>query len=71
MGATYAAQNEKKDHNYVTSYSSRGPSSGRIKPDVCMVGTMKSAQSLSASDCHNSCNNHDDVVTMRGTYPPT
>ena len=71
VGATYAPQSERKDHSYVASYSSRGPSSGRIKPDVCMVGTMKSAKSLSATDCGNSCNNHDDVVFLHGTYPFT
>lgn len=69
VGATYAPEGEKKDHTYVASYSSRGPSSGRIKPDICMVGTMTSAKSLSKTDCKNSCTNHDDVVSMKGTYP--
>lgn len=68
VGATYSYQ-DRSGIDYVTDYSSRGSQTGRLKPDVCSVGTMMSAQSLSPRDCGTSCNNHDGVVSMQGTYP--
>ena len=68
VGATYSYQ-DRSGIDYVTEYSSRGSQTGRLKPDVSSVGTMMSAKSLSPRDCGTSCNNHDGVVSMQGTYP--
>ena len=68
VGATYSYE-DRNGIEYVTDYSSRGAQTGRLKPDMCSVGTMMSAKSLSPLDCGTSCNNHDGVVSMQGTYP--
>lgn len=69
VGATYRTNGNDEHHNYVTSFSSRGPKKGRIKPDVCSVGQVASAGSLSQIDCGLSCENHEHVETFQGTYP--
>ena len=68
VGATYSYQ-DRAGIDYVTEYSSRGTQQGRLKPDMCSVGTMLSAKSLSLEDCGTSCSNHNGVVSMQGTYP--
>lgn len=40
---------------------------GRIKPDVCNVGTLSSAKSILEDECGNNCNNHEGVEIMSGT----
>lgn len=41
----------------------------RIKPDLCGIGAVKSAKSLSEEDCGGNCDGHSDIVIMEGTYP--
>ena len=69
VGATLRANEDDIGYHYVTYFSSRGSANDRIKPDICTSGYILSAKSLSEKDCAGSCNNHDNIVTMSGTYP--
>lgn len=41
----------------------------RIKPDLCGIGALMSAKSLSEEDCGGDCDGHSGTVIMEGAYP--
>ena len=43
----------------------------QIKPEVCGIGVLKSAQSWSDSLCNNNCNGHLGTEIMQGTSMAT
>ncbi|OAO13468.1 serine protease family S08A [Blastocystis sp. ATCC 50177/Nand II] len=56
-----------EDENYVPYYSSRGPSSGRIKPDLVSAGVAHAAKAFTTTACNNECQDHTDTKVASGT----